>query len=112
MPSENDRFSILVVEEQFTSLLLHRFEAWKKFLSNKLNSKCLQKDTFLVVVITNPAESELLKNFKDEEGCNSEVAQYLSVVKVVLIPRMDETRSLLSSPHGTLHMHTDQDHFF
>jgi hypothetical protein len=101
-------------------ILLHRFEAWKKFLSHKPNSKCLPKDTFLAVIITNPAESELLKNFRHQEGCNSEVAQYLSVVKVVLIPRLDETRSLLSYsianlhkyPHGTLHMHTDQDHFF
>jgi hypothetical protein len=82
--------------------------------------KCLPRDTYLAIIITNPAESEMLKFFKDEEGCDAEVVRYLSVTKVVLIPRQEDTKSLLSYsianlhkyPHGTLLINTEQDKYF
>jgi hypothetical protein len=68
-------------------LLLHRFKAWNKCLSYKPIKKCVPADTYLVIVVTNPVDSILLKSFKDGEACDADVARYLSITKVVLIPR-------------------------
>jgi hypothetical protein len=64
-------------------LLLNGFESWKKFLGYKPSTKCLLSDTFLVVIMTNPA--------------------YLSVTKIFLIPRVDKVEDTVSYSIGNLH---------
>lgn len=102
------------------ALLLERFNAWKKFLNFKPTQACLPKDTYLAVIVTNTADSELLQTYKDENDCNSDVAAYLSVTKIVLIQRQDDTRAIMrysisnlhKYPHGTLLINSEQERYF
>jgi hypothetical protein len=101
-------------------LLLNRFESWKKFLGYKPSTKCLPSDTFLVVIMTNPAESEVMKAFKSEAGSNADLLAYLSVTKIFLIPRIDKVGDTMSYSignlnkylHGSLHISSEQDQYF
>jgi hypothetical protein len=101
-------------------LLLSRYESWKKFLSYKPSKKCVPSDTFLAVIVTNPAESEVMKEFESKVPSVSDLATYLSVTKIFLIPRLQSSGDVMSYCignlhkylHGTLQKNSEQDNFF
>jgi hypothetical protein len=101
-------------------LLKQRFKEWKQFLNYKPRTKCVPIDTYFAVIITNPLESEVLKCFKDEEECDTDLQKYLSIIKIVLIPRAVKIGSTMAYClgnlhkylHGTLHLKSDQELHF
>jgi hypothetical protein len=105
------------------SVVLHRHKLWQRFLEYEPTTKCLPTDTYLVIVVVHEGSSNdwpfLLKKFHKEPLCDEGVKSFLSIKKIVLIPRPlgdNEMYYCISNlhvyQHGTLHLKSQQDLWF
>ena len=104
-------------------VLLHRYTLWQRVLSYKPTTRCIPTDTYLVIVITSASLEDsppLLKKYSQaEELKDKEFYAYMSIKKIVMIPRpLGGSHMYYCIPnlhkwlHGTLQLRCDQDVLF
>ena len=104
------------------SVLLHRLKLWKKVLDYKPTDRCIPTDTYLVIAIScagNDDQPHLLKKYNGDKDCGKDMMEFLSIKKLLLIPRPlggDSMYYCISNlhkwQHGTLQMKSPQELWF
>jgi hypothetical protein len=104
------------------SVLLHRVKLWNQVLEYKPSTPCIPTDTLLIIVITcagNDDNPPLLKKYIDHENCDKAMKSFLSIKKILLIPRPLGASTMYYCianlhqwQHGTLHLKSQQESWF
>lgn len=119
--SGNDRNMAFsrTADETPLPVLIHRSKLWDQVTTYEPQSRCIPTESALAIVVTSDS-TVLYEKYHKQNDCDENVAKFLTIKKVVLIPRAASMSSNMSYcisnlhryQHGTVHLHSNQHRWF